>query len=203
MGPHVDWGETSNIYDGVVQVGVSPTPIIEIMIAGMREYAVCPNHHAMNDFMGNSSIHGTGELVSEAWGILRSMLYRSFNPEEAFELSRNRWANILDGQEAVNRLAREVGLSSWDKNRDLFMETAYKWWEKNPVELTARREDTTVSIPYATYTPDTPKIAYYEVETNNHWVVRTKDGVYVDHDQYRADLMSRYPGLMIKDGAPG
>ena len=30
------------------------------------------------------------------------------------------------------------------------------------------------------------------VQFNNRWVVRDKDGKYVDHDKYRHDLMSKY-----------
>lgn len=31
------------------------------------------------------------------------------------------------------------------------------------------------------------------------WVVRDQDGSYVDNDQYRYDLETRYPGLRINE----
>jgi len=62
-----------------------------------------------------------------------------------------------------------------------------------PVEpLTARRETGSVTMRYSENIPDT-----YEIPFGNRWVVRDAKGAYVDHDQYRNDLLDRYPGLII------
>lgn len=58
--------------------------------------------------------------------------------------------------------------------------------------LTARRETGSVTMRYSENIPDT-----YEIPFGNRWVVRDAKGVYVDHDQYRNDLLDRYPGLII------
>lgn len=55
----------------------------------------------------------------------------------------------------------------------------------NTPEYTARREQGTHPISNMPF--------------NNRWVVRDRDGFFVDCDQYRNDLKERYEGLVVID----
>lgn len=197
MGPYIDGDFNSDVttdemYAGVYSSGQNITPIIENMIAGMRGTPIVRDPNIEIDLRWDSRIRGTGDICSETTRILRKLVFRRINPEEAFVLAQKIWNDVVCDQYMIEGI--EAGNESFTKNHSMFMEEAHAWWDANPMILTAQRESGDITIQYR---DGKGEITSYDVPISNQWVVRNQHGFRIDNSQYRYDMLSRYPGLTI------
>lgn len=197
MGPYMDWDFNSDItpdemYAGVHRSGQNITPIIENLIAGMRGTPNVVDPNIEIDLRWDSRISGTGDICSEATRVLRKLILRQINPEEAFVLAQKIWNDVVCDQYMIDGI--EAGNESFTRNHSMFMEAAHAWWDANPMILTAQRETGDIPIKYR---DGKGVITTYTVPVNGQWVVRNQHEFRIDNSQYRYDMLSRYPGLTI------